>query len=101
MTIDSCSTGAYPSYIHSERPKKVKCLNIVFLEFVMAVGTGFGQLFRGIDQVDGVGILSAIFQTILDWELRQRIRTPDAEDVSDFICLSNYPSSVDRNEQVE
>ncbi|EJD06151.1 vacuolar amino acid permease [Fomitiporia mediterranea MF3/22] len=46
---------------------------------VMAVGTGFGQLFRGIGQVGGVGIASSIFQSTLDRELRNRIPGPDAE----------------------
>ncbi|KAJ7490869.1 major facilitator superfamily domain-containing protein [Mycena latifolia] len=47
----------------------------------MAVGTGFGQLFRGIGQVGGVAISSAIFQSRLDTELRLRIHTPDAEEL--------------------
>lgn len=47
----------------------------------MAVGTGFGQLFRGVGQVGGVAISSAIFQSSLETELRKRIHTPDAEDV--------------------
>lgn len=45
----------------------------------MAVGTGFGQLFRGIGQVGGVGIASSIFQTILDRELRARITDEGSE----------------------
>ncbi|KAJ6630409.1 major facilitator superfamily domain-containing protein [Mycena sp. CBHHK59/15] len=45
----------------------------------MAVGTGFGQLFRGIGQVSGVAVSSALFQSRLDTELRKRIHTPDAE----------------------
>ncbi|KAF7353924.1 Vacuolar amino acid permease [Mycena venus] len=47
----------------------------------MAVGTGFGQLFRGIGQVGGVAISSAIFQSRLDTELRKRFHTPDAEEL--------------------
>ncbi|KAF7342299.1 Vacuolar amino acid permease [Mycena venus] len=50
-------------------------------ESQMAVATGFGQLFRGIGQVAGVAISSAIFQSRLDTELRKRIHTPDAEDL--------------------
>ncbi|KAF5387165.1 hypothetical protein D9615_002098 [Tricholomella constricta] len=50
-------------------------------ESQMAVGTGFGQLFRGIGQVGGVAISSAIFQSKLDIELRQRIHGPDAEEI--------------------
>ncbi len=48
----------------------------------MAVGTGFGQLFRGIGQVGGVAISAALFQSILNVELHKRIHTPDAEEVS-------------------
>ncbi|KAK7040327.1 hypothetical protein VNI00_009795 [Paramarasmius palmivorus] len=47
----------------------------------MAVATGFGQLFRGVGQVGGVAISSAIFQSKLDYELRKRIQVPDAEEV--------------------
>ncbi|KAJ4475464.1 vacuolar amino acid permease [Lentinula aciculospora] len=47
----------------------------------MAVGTGFGQLFRGIGQVGGVAISSAIFQWKLDSALRERIHDPDAEEI--------------------
>ena len=55
----------------------------------MAVGTGFGQLFRGIGQVGGVAISSALFQSILARELHARIRTPDAEEVrkASHFCL--------------
>ena len=67
----------------------------------MAVGTGFGQLFRGmgndsfkrdvkqdssltrtLGQVGGVAISSALFQSILNVELHKRIHRPDAEEVS-------------------
>jgi len=47
----------------------------------MAVGTGFGQVFKGIGQVGGVAISSAIFQSNLESELRSRIHRPDAEDL--------------------
>lgn len=47
----------------------------------MAVGTGFGQLFRGIGQVGGVAISSALFQSILTDELRKRIHGGGAEEV--------------------
>ncbi|KAL0953019.1 hypothetical protein HGRIS_007222 [Hohenbuehelia grisea] len=51
-------------------------------ESLMAVGTGFGQLFRGIGQVGGVAISSAIFQQALDSELRSRMHDiPDAEEM--------------------
>ncbi|KAI8974212.1 vacuolar amino acid permease [Trametes punicea] len=46
----------------------------------MAVGTGFGQLFRGIGQVGGVAISAALFQSILNDELHKRINGPDAEE---------------------
>ncbi|KAG6827313.1 hypothetical protein H0H92_012361 [Tricholoma furcatifolium] len=52
-------------------------------ESQMAVGTGFGQLFRGIGQVGGVAVSSAIFQSKLDTELRRRITGPDAEEIPD------------------
>ncbi|KAJ7119147.1 hypothetical protein C8R44DRAFT_625210, partial [Mycena epipterygia] len=61
-------------------------------ESQMPVGTGFARLFRGIGQVGGVAISSALFQAQLDAELRKRIHTPDAEELilkirrsSDFI----------------
>ncbi|KAI0806672.1 MFS general substrate transporter [Fomes fomentarius] len=47
----------------------------------MAVGTGFGQLFRGIGQVGGVAISSALFQSILTDELRKRIHGNGAEEM--------------------
>ncbi|KII86665.1 hypothetical protein PLICRDRAFT_263856 [Plicaturopsis crispa FD-325 SS-3] len=47
----------------------------------MAVGTGFGQLFRGIGQVGGVAVSSAVFQSVLDRELRQRIQAPNADEI--------------------
>ncbi|KAJ7700682.1 major facilitator superfamily domain-containing protein [Mycena rosella] len=50
-------------------------------ESQMAVGTGFSQLFRGMGQVGGVAISSALFQARLDAELRKRIRIPDAEEL--------------------
>ncbi|KIL68454.1 hypothetical protein M378DRAFT_99969 [Amanita muscaria Koide BX008] len=50
-------------------------------ESQIAVGTGFSQLFRGIGQVGGVAISSALFQSKLDTELHARIHTPDAEEL--------------------
>ncbi|KAJ6500868.1 major facilitator superfamily domain-containing protein [Mycena sanguinolenta] len=47
----------------------------------MAVGTGFGQLFRGMGQVGGVAISSAIFQSRLDTELRKRFQFPGADEL--------------------
>ncbi|KAG9003578.1 hypothetical protein FRB93_010996 [Tulasnella sp. JGI-2019a] len=46
---------------------------------MLAVGTGFTQLFRGIGQVSGVAVSSAVFQTLLDKELHIRI-TGDGSD---------------------
>ncbi|KAH9036262.1 hypothetical protein EDB84DRAFT_1269187, partial [Lactarius hengduanensis] len=45
----------------------------------MAVGTGFVQLFRGLGQVSGVGVASALFQYTLSAELRKRIHGPGAD----------------------
>ncbi|KAG8217158.1 major facilitator superfamily domain-containing protein [Butyriboletus roseoflavus] len=47
----------------------------------MAVGTGFGQVFRGVGQVCGVAVSSALFQSKLNSELRARIHTPDADEM--------------------
>ena len=63
-------------------------------EDAMAVGTGFGQLFRGIGQVGGVAISSALFQSILNVELHKRIHRPDAEEVSCRYPAPSYPSPV-------
>jgi hypothetical protein len=71
----------------------------------MAVGTGFGQVFRGmgklparillivaeqlgLGQVGGVAISSALFQYKLDSELRSRIRGDDAAEVNGCILRS-------------
>lgn len=61
----------------------------LFAESIMAVGTGFGQLFRGIGQVGGVAVSSAIFQSVLDRELHKKIHTPDAEEVRAHSLPSN------------
>ncbi|KAH9053744.1 MFS general substrate transporter [Lactarius vividus] len=45
----------------------------------MAVGTGFVQLFRGLGQVSGVGVGSALFQYTLSAELRKRIQGAGAD----------------------
>ncbi|KAF6758548.1 multidrug resistance protein [Ephemerocybe angulata] len=45
----------------------------------MPVGIGLGQLFRGVGQVGGVAISSAIFQSKLEAELQQRITGPDSQ----------------------
>jgi len=71
----------------------------------MAVGTGFGQVFRGVGelptwitlividrlcvgQVGGVAISSALFQYNLDRELRSRILGDDAAEVSIYVLRS-------------
>lgn len=58
----------------------------------MAVGTGFGQLFRGLGQVGGVAVSSAIFQSILVRELQKKIHTSDGEEVraSLHLCYRSY-----------
>ncbi|ESK89112.1 vacuolar amino acid permease [Moniliophthora roreri MCA 2997] len=68
----------------------------------MAVATGFGQLFRGVGQVGGVAISSAIFQSKLDSELRKRIRTPDSEELVRQIrqnarLVATLPSELQRH----
>ncbi|KAF8834483.1 vacuolar amino acid permease [Paxillus ammoniavirescens] len=55
----------------------------------MAVGTGFGQVFRGLGQVGGVAISSAVFQYKLDAELNRRIVGPDAEEIIRLIRHSS------------
>ncbi|KAG1731216.1 major facilitator superfamily domain-containing protein [Suillus paluster] len=50
-------------------------------ESSMAVGTGFIQLFRGLGQVAGVAISSALFQFKLDHELRSRIHGDGAAEI--------------------
>jgi len=47
----------------------------------LAVGMGFAQLFRGIGQVSGVGGASAIFQFLLNKELRKRFTGPGSEEL--------------------
>ncbi|KAK2460722.1 hypothetical protein APHAL10511_007192 [Amanita phalloides] len=47
----------------------------------VATGTGFGQLFKGLGQVAGVAVASAIFQSKLDGELRAHINGPGAEEL--------------------
>ncbi|KAF5311428.1 hypothetical protein D9611_011586 [Ephemerocybe angulata] len=45
----------------------------------MPVGIGLGQLFRGVGQVGGVAISSAVFQSKLEAELQKRITGPDSQ----------------------
>ena len=62
----------------------------------MAVGTGFGQLFRGVGQVGGVAISSALFQSILTTELHKRIHGDDAEEVCSppTPCLTRHSAQA-------
>ncbi|KAL4065072.1 major facilitator superfamily domain-containing protein [Scleroderma citrinum] len=48
---------------------------------LIATGTGFAQVFRGLGQVSGVAVSSAIFQSKLDAELRKQINGPDAAEI--------------------
>ncbi|KAF7298294.1 Vacuolar amino acid permease [Mycena kentingensis (nom. inval.)] len=54
-----------------------------------AVGTGFGALFRGIGQVGGVAVSSAIFQTRLDSALREGITGDGAGELIEAIRRSS------------
>lgn len=79
------------------------------LDSAVAVGTVFGQLFRGIGQffkatsrltviliihtsgqVGGVAISAALFQSILNTELHKRIHRPDAEEVGVNFVLTSF-----------
>ncbi|KAF9463425.1 vacuolar amino acid permease [Collybia nuda] len=55
----------------------------------MATGTGFAQLLRGLGQVGGLAVASAIFQSRLDTELRAHIHSPDAEKIIKRIRYSS------------
>jgi len=56
---------------------------------MLAVGTGFTQLFRGVGQVSGVAVSSAVFQHLLQRELAKRITGPGAEELIDKIRHSS------------
>ncbi|KAG9225692.1 hypothetical protein CCMSSC00406_0007549 [Pleurotus cornucopiae] len=47
----------------------------------MAVGTGFSQLLRGLGQVGGLAVSSALFQSVLKRELSERIRGDEAQEI--------------------
>ncbi|KAF4578265.1 hypothetical protein EYR40_001574 [Pleurotus pulmonarius] len=47
----------------------------------MAIGTGFSQLLRGLGQVGGLAISSALFQSVLKRELSKRIRGDGAQEI--------------------
>lgn len=55
----------------------------------MAVGTGFAQLVRGLGQVGGLAVASALFQFRLDVELRKRISGPDTDSIINSIRQSS------------
>lgn len=68
----------------------------------MAVGTGFSQLLRGLGQVGGLAISSALFQSVLKRELSERIRGDEAQEVSGITfpalpLLKNRNTNVDTN----
>ena len=63
----------------------------------MAVATGFGQLFRGVGQVGGVAVSSAIFQSRLESELRSRITGPDADQVQSYLQFSLFRVLLNRH----
>ncbi|TFY60038.1 hypothetical protein EVJ58_g5395 [Rhodofomes roseus] len=70
-------------------------------ESQVAVGTGFGQVFRGLGQVGGVAVSAAVFQSILNTELHKRIQTPDAEKIITKIrhsatVVGNLPPDLQR-----
>ncbi|KAG8891707.1 hypothetical protein FRC00_013238 [Tulasnella sp. 408] len=48
---------------------------------MLAVGTGFTQLFRGIGQVSGVAVSSAVFQNLLERELQKKLTGPGSEEL--------------------
>ncbi|KAF8129548.1 major facilitator superfamily domain-containing protein [Boletus edulis] len=48
-------------------------------ESSIPIGTAISQLFRGLGQISSVAIATAVFQSRLDVELRERIHIPDAE----------------------
>ncbi|KIJ19356.1 hypothetical protein PAXINDRAFT_96734 [Paxillus involutus ATCC 200175] len=87
-TSSARSEGAWgdPDPTRSPRSSFLRVLTVALLAHLpqeqMAVGTGFGQVFRGLGQVGGVAISSAIFQYKLDTELNRRIVGPDAEEAS-------------------
>uniref|UniRef100_A0A0W0GDB7 Putative vacuolar amino acid permease n=1 Tax=Moniliophthora roreri TaxID=221103 RepID=A0A0W0GDB7_MONRR len=55
----------------------------------MAVGTGFAQLLRGLGQVGGLALSSAVFQSRLDTELKKRLRGLDSEGIINKIRHSS------------
>ncbi|KAJ7583934.1 vacuolar amino acid permease [Mycena floridula] len=55
----------------------------------MAVGTGFAQLVRGLGQVGGLAIASALFQSRLAVELGKRLHGPGSAELIDKILHSS------------
>ncbi|KAI0690036.1 major facilitator superfamily domain-containing protein [Cytidiella melzeri] len=67
----------------------------------LAEGTGFSQFWRGIGQVGGVGLSSAIFQSSLNAALHKRITGPGAEQMIEKIrhsatLVARLPPSLQR-----
>ncbi|KAF9032949.1 major facilitator superfamily domain-containing protein [Panaeolus papilionaceus] len=70
-------------------------------ESQMAVGTGFAQLLRGLGQVGGLALASAVFQSRLDVELHRRL-PPGSEDLISRIrhsarLVAELPPDVQRS----
>ncbi|PVG01894.1 hypothetical protein CPB86DRAFT_698295 [Serendipita vermifera] len=55
----------------------------------MAVAMGFVQLFRGLGQVSGVAISSAMFQSLLNKELHARLAGPGSEELIEKVKHSS------------
>ncbi|CAG8610415.1 12247_t:CDS:2 [Acaulospora colombiana] len=55
----------------------------------MAVAMGFVQLFRGLGQVSGVAISSAMFQSLLNKELHARLTDPGSEELIEKVKHSS------------
>lgn len=55
----------------------------------MAVAMGFVQLFRGLGQVSGVAISSAMFQSLLNEELHARLAGPGSEELIEKVKHSS------------
>ncbi|KAE9390891.1 hypothetical protein BT96DRAFT_832765 [Gymnopus androsaceus JB14] len=67
------------------------------LESTMDVATGFSRLFGSLGQVTGVAISSALFQTVLERELRKQIHDLDAEGV--YILFSSHLQTLPVDQQ--
>ncbi|KAG9310523.1 major facilitator superfamily domain-containing protein [Chiua virens] len=73
-------------------------------ESLIPCGTAVAQLSRGLGQVSSIAIASAIFQSRLDTELRQRIHIPDADKIiseirHSFSLVVSLPPDLQRAAQ--